>query len=180
MEAAFAQSIGLPNVVGPVCISLINAAAVVGLIIIGWLMDRIDPTTAILVASVGSSAAVFLVWGLALSTAPLYVFSVLYGATAGGYAASWSGCVRILRQRCADENGVSRVEGPMVMAFFAAGKGIGAVASGPLSSKLFEADHWYHKLGGAFGTGYGTLIVWTGASAFLGGAPWVGKRLGLI
>lgn len=152
----------------------------VGVIAIGWLVDRADPTLAILVASLGSCAAVLLVWGLALSTGPLYIFAILYGALAGGYASSWSGCARVLRQKCADENGVSRAEIPVVMAFFAAGKGIGAVASGPLSAKLFEADHWYHKLGGAYGTGYGTLIIWTGVTAFLGGAPWVGKRLGFI
>ena len=66
------------------------------------------------------------------------------------------------------------------MAFFAAGKGIGAVVSGPLSEKLLEIDDWKGHLGGAFGTGYGGLVVWSGIALFLGGTGWFGERLGIV
>lgn len=68
----------------------------------------------------------------------------------------------------------------MVIALLAAGKGIGSVLSGPLSEKLLEADSWRDQLYGAFGTGYGSLVIWTGVSMFLGGLSWFAKQFGTI
>ncbi|KAF2439405.1 hypothetical protein P171DRAFT_122139 [Karstenula rhodostoma CBS 690.94] len=110
----------------------------------------------------------------------IYVFAIMYGAFAGGYTATWPGITLAIRERCRDENGVSRVDTGMVVALFAAGKGIGSVVSGPLSEVLLEADGWQGKAGGAFGTGYGSLVVWSGVTMFLGGISWFAKKLGRI
>ncbi|KAL1610737.1 hypothetical protein SLS60_002407 [Paraconiothyrium brasiliense] len=177
---SYAKAIGLSNEASSLTISLVNAAAVVGTIAVGALVDRVEINTAIMITSVGATVACFLVWGLSTSLAPLYVFAIMYGAFAGGYTATWPGITLAIRERCRDENGVSRVDTGMVVALFAAGKGIGSVVSGPLSEVLLEADGWRGKAGGAFGTGYGSLVVWSGVTMFLGGISWFAKRLGRI
>lgn len=176
----YAKAIGLSNEASSVTLSLINAAAVVGNIAVGALVDRVDINTAIVIPSVAATVACFVVWGLSTSLAPLYVFAIMYGASAGGYSATWPGITMAIRDRCRDENGVSRVDSGMVVALLAAGKGIGSVASGPLSELLLEADTWRGRAGGAFGTGYGGLVVWSGITMFLGGTSWFVKKMGRI
>ncbi|KAJ4298865.1 hypothetical protein N0V90_004108 [Kalmusia sp. IMI 367209] len=144
---SYAKAIGLSNEASSVTVSLINAAAVVGVIAIGALVDRVEVSTAIMIASVGATLACLIVWGLSTSLASLYVFAVMYGAFAGGYAAAWPGIAMKIREHCRDDNGVSRVDTGMVLALLAAGKGIGAVVSGPLSEVLLEADQWRGKTG---------------------------------
>lgn len=67
------------------------------------------------------------------------------------------------------------VDKTVVFAWLAAGRGIGNVASGPLSEALVRVGKW--KAGWAFGTGYGALIVFTGVSALLGGLSVVGRYI---
>ena len=177
---SYAKAIGLSNKASSLTLSLVNAAAVVGNIAVGALVDRVDINTAIVIPSVAATLACFLVWGLSTSLAPLYVFALMYGASAGGYSATWPGITMAIRERCRDENGVSRVDSGMVVALLAAGKGIGSVASGPLSELLLEADTWRGRAGGAFGTGYGSLVVWSGITMFLGGTSWFVKKMGRI
>ncbi|KAF1976816.1 MFS general substrate transporter [Bimuria novae-zelandiae CBS 107.79] len=177
---SYAKAIGLSNEASSLTISLVNAAAVVGNIGIGALVDRVEIHMAIMISSIGATVACLLVWGLSTSLAPLYIFAIMYGGFAGGYSATWPGITLAIRERCRDENGVSRVDTGMVVALFAAGKGIGAVVSGPLSEVLLEADELRGKAGGAFGTGYGSLVAWSGVTMFFGGISWFAKTLGKI
>lgn len=177
---SYAKAIGLSNQASSLTVSLVNAAAVVGVIAIGALVDRVHVTTAIMIASVGATAACLLVWGLSTTMVPLYIFAIMYGAFAGGYTAAWPGIAATIRERCRDEYGVSRVDTGMVLALFAAGKGIGSVASGPLSERLLQADEWRGQVGGAYGTGYGSLVVWSGLTMFLGGISWFARHIGRI
>lgn len=60
----------------------------------------------------------------------------------------------------------------------AAGRGVGNVALGPLSEALINGFPWLGETGFAYGSGYGTLIVFTGVTALVGGSSILGKRLG--
>jgi hypothetical protein len=62
----------------------------------------------------------------------------------------------------------------MVLAVLAAGRGIGSVLSGPLSQALVGSMPWKGEAFGAYGTGYGPLILFTGITATLTGIvlPW--------
>lgn len=62
----------------------------------------------------------------------------------------------------------------------AAGRGIGAVCSGPLSEALLRDGPWKGEGALGYGTGYGGLIVFTGITALCGGLSFVGKRARLI
>jgi len=65
------------------------------------------------------------------------------------------------------------------IALFAAGKGVGAVISGPLSERLVEVGSNWHA-GFAYGSSYALLIVFAGVCATLGGIAWVGRLVKLI
>lgn len=177
---SYAKAIGLSTEASSITLSLTNAAAVIGIIGIGALVDRVQVTTAIMISSMGATVACLIVWSLATSLAPLYIFAVMYGAFAGGYTAAWPGMVAAIRERCRDHNGTSRVNTGMALAFLAAGKGIGSVVSGPLSEKLLEADHWNRTPSSAFGIGYGNLVIWSGLTMFFGGVGWFAKQFGRL
>jgi hypothetical protein len=68
----------------------------------------------------------------------------------------------------------------MVFAFLAMGRGIGNVVSGPLSEALVQAMPWKGQAFGGYGSGYGGLIAFTGASAAFGGGSYLWKRLGWL
>lgn len=59
------------------------------------------------------------------------------------------------------------------------GRGVGAVVSGPISTRLLELGiQWHAKL--AYGTSYGIVIVFTGVSVFCGSAAWFAKAMRLV
>ncbi|KAF2098624.1 MFS general substrate transporter [Rhizodiscina lignyota] len=62
----YARAIGLSNLSGTVSLSLLNAAAVIGTIALGWFVDKFGATTGMLVSAGGASCAILLVWGLSL------------------------------------------------------------------------------------------------------------------
>ncbi|KAJ4329998.1 hypothetical protein N0V87_010378, partial [Didymella glomerata] len=166
----FARSLGASTIESTVTIILLNAAAFVGSLTMGVAVDKYHVVNCLLVAAMGSSMGVFLLWGFSTSLAPLYVFSIVYGAFAGCQASSWSGIIRETKeQRISADSG-------MIFAFLSAGKGVGNLASGPLSEALLHAGGW--RAGYAYGSGYGALIAFTGATALLSGWSYGAKRLG--
>lgn len=64
-------------------------ASVPGLIFLGWLSDRFDLRIAMIVSTLGSALAVFLLWGLSNSLPPLMVFSFIYGFLGPSWSALW-------------------------------------------------------------------------------------------
>lgn len=62
----------------------------------------------------------------------------------------------------------------LLIAFISAGRGIGAIVSGPLSSVLLNFK------GGSYGGGYENLIIFTGVTAAVGGGSFVGRWLGWL
>ncbi len=58
-------------------------------------------------------------------------------------------------------------EAGVVIGMMAAGRGIGAVMSGPVSESVLGYESW--NLTGVYGAKYGILIVFTGITAVLGG-----------
>lgn len=161
---AYAQSIGLSSVNGTTALSFINAATVLGAITLGALVDRYHVTTVMFISAAGSGLAVLVFWGLGLSQAMLYIFAMLYGIFAGGSSATFSGFTNAVRQsmrRNGDENAGIGIEAGMLLSFVAAGKGIGAVVSGPLSSRLLRSGAWESQAAGAYGTCYGLIIIFS-------------------
>ncbi|KAL9586794.1 MAG: hypothetical protein Q9212_000680 [Teloschistes hypoglaucus] len=168
----FAHSLGLSQIAGSSTLSLLNAATVVGGILLGALSDKYDVINVMVFASIGSVISIFLIWGFSTSIAPLYVFSIIYGVFGGGFSSCWASMVKRVQSKD------SRAEMGLVFGAFAAARGIGCIASGPLTSALLKGGKDWNA-GAAYGTGYGLLIVFTGVTALLGCFPGIGKGLKL-
>ncbi|KAL8810043.1 MAG: hypothetical protein Q9200_002899 [Gallowayella weberi] len=168
----FAHSLGLSEIASSSTLSLLNAATVVGGVLIGALSDKYDVINVMVLASCGSVISIFLIWGFSTSMAPLYVFSIIYGVFGGGFSSCWATMVKRVQKKD------SRAEMGLVFGAFAAGRGIGCIASGPLTTALLKGGKDWDA-GAAYGTGYGLLIVFTGVTALLGGFPGIGKALKL-
>lgn len=170
----------LSHTTGTLLVALFNATAVIGGIALGALCDRFAVSNIVLFSSVGSALSVFLFWGLSSSpdsptypqaaTALLALFSISYGFFAGGFSSTWSGVLVQVKQDSPS------LDTGLVFGLLAGGRGVGNVISGPLSTALIQ--------GGALGKGdvgfttqYGTLILFTGITAFLGGWSWIWKYL---
>ncbi|KAF2623677.1 MFS general substrate transporter [Macroventuria anomochaeta] len=155
----FARSLGASTIESTVTIIPLNAAASVGSLTVGVAVEKYDVVNCLLVAAIGSATGIFILWGFSTSRAPLYIFSIVYGAFPGCQASSWSGIIRDTKDKH-----ISADSG-MIFAFLSAGKGVGNLASGPLSEALLHAENF--RVGFAYGSGYGALIAFTGATALL-------------
>ncbi|KAI4853339.1 MFS general substrate transporter [Aureobasidium sp. EXF-8845] len=171
----YAKSLGVSTQLGSLTLVCINLASVLGCIIVGALMDRVDVTSVVFTISMGATTAILAIWGVSTSLAPLYVFSLLYGLTAGAYSSSWTGMIKRVQATSgtADYN--------IVFGCLAAGRGVGSIISGPLSEALMVTSGALQEHGRlAYGSEFGSLIIFTGCTAFVGGLPWIAKWLGLI
>ena len=175
----YGQSLGLSSRLGSLTLVLVNVAAIFGCIVVGALVDRVEVTKVLLGISVAAGAAIFAVWGVSTSLAVLCIFALLYGLTAGSYSTAWTGMIRDVQRQStnADTN--------VVFGFLAAGRGLGAVVSGPLSEALSEAliagsASFHGKADFAYGGKFATLIIFSGCTAFAGGLSWIVRRVGLI
>lgn len=161
---SFAMAIGFPTFSGPLALALINLATCAGAILVGVLVDRLHITTVLLICTIGQMVAIFVFWGIVSSQPTLYLFALVWGLFGCGYSAAWTGFAPAMKGRDPD----SRVDVGLVLALMAAGRGIGAVISGPLSEKLLQVG-WKSHAGLAYGTDYGVLIVFSGVFAMAGG-----------
>lgn len=172
---SFAMAIGLPQFAGPLGLALANLGTCFGCLLMGVLVDRFHISVAIAVATLGQMIAIFVFWGLTSSQAMLYVFALTFGMFGGGYSSSWSGYAGAIKPR-----GYSgHINTGLVVSLMAAGRGIGAVISGPLSESLLQSG-WKPDAEFAYGTAYGLIIIFSGVTATFGGAACVGKVFRLI
>ncbi|KAL7906921.1 major facilitator superfamily domain-containing protein [Trichoderma velutinum] len=172
---------------------VLNVGSVIGPITMGSLVDRLHVTTCILISTLGAIFGVFLLWGLGSNIGILYVFSFVYGVFAGSFTTSWPGIMRhVIKIATTAEAETASVEGRhgsvntsrydplMVIAFLSIGRGVGNIASGPLSEALIKGMPWQGQAIGGYGSGYGILIVFTGVTALLGCVSFVAKRFGWL
>ena len=179
------------NLTSALTILLVNVASVFGCVAMGHLTDRLHVTTCLMISTVGTVIGTFLLWGMATNLPVLYVYCIIYGFFAGSYTSAWPGIMRQVTSAPAPRNDSSRNEGStapagtsfdpiMVFGMLAAGRGIGNVVSGPLSTALLKGMPWKGQAFGGYGSGYGTLIAFTGATALIGGASFLWRRVGLL
>lgn len=158
-----ASAIGTHGILASLTVVLFNFTTVIGCAIMGYMTDRYHVTHCIMISTVGAVISVFLVWGLSTNIGVLFLFSALYGLFAGAFSSTWSVVAREV------EKSESSADLSMVFSFLESGRGIGNILSGPLSSALTNGHPWLGTVGGAYGSGYGVLIVFTGVTTLLGG-----------
>ncbi|KAG5292504.1 MFS monocarboxylate transporter [Histoplasma ohiense] len=168
---SYARSIGARGSMEALAVILLNIASVIGCISMGAVIDTWDVTTCILLSTIGSSLAVFLLWGFSLSLTPLLVFAAAYGLFAGSYTSTWPGIMRDIVEK------KGSTDSTMVLACLSAGRGIGNIVSGPLSEALLQNTPWQGEAGYGYGSSYGMLIVFTGVTGVIGGGSFLARRL---
>ena len=166
-----ANAVGIDGILASLTVVLFNFTTVIGCTVMGVMCDRYHVTYCIMMSTVGAVISVFLVWGLSVNITVLYLFSALYGFFAGSFSSTWSIVAREVEisERTADLS--------MVFAFLESGRGIGNILSGPLSTALVKGYPWQGVVGGAYGSGYGVLIVFTGFTTLLGGISIIARLI---
>jgi MFS family permease len=86
---SYASDIDIPPIQSTLVVSLLNLALIFGQVGMGGLSDRIGPDVPPIISSAVGAASVAILWGLSKNFALLSVFSLIYGASAGGYSALW-------------------------------------------------------------------------------------------
>lgn len=167
----YARSLGANEFMSSLTVTLVNLTSVFSSVIAGFLSDRYHITTCILISTVGTVLSVFFIWGFSVTIPSLYVFCIAYGLLAGGFSSTWSGIATEI-QRANPE-----ADATVIFPFMETGRGIGNVASGPLSEVLLKSDHWKGRAWGTYGSGFGTLVVCTGATALVGGISVVARQM---
>lgn len=159
---------------------LVNLAVTIGLVVMGSLSDRLPPPTCMIISALGAATSVLVVWGLAASLPTLYIFSVFYGLFAGSWAAIWPGVMRDVSQR-GESEGYGHADPIMVHGHLCVGRGVGNIVSGPLSDSLIRGMPWQGRaIRGAYGSGFGPLVVFTGLTGLVSGMNFLWKHLGLL
>ncbi|KAH6681406.1 major facilitator superfamily domain-containing protein [Halenospora varia] len=171
---SFARSLGMSPAIGTMLVSLVNGAGVLSTVGMGMLVDRVHVTTVILISSVGAAISVFLCWGLSNALPLLCIFSIFYGFFAGGFVSTNAGFLKVVKQR--DES----TDVGTLLGLMSAFRGVGAVASGPLSEALLRSQRWHGKPEVGYNSSFGGLIVFTGVTAAVGAVGFLGKRLGWV
>lgn len=160
---SFASAIGLPSSAGPLSVALLNLASCAGYLLQGKLVDRYHVSWAIVVSTLGATVAVFAFWGTVAHQATLYIFAILFGVFGAGYPGHWTGCARDMRRN------FPNINTGLVISLLCAGKGVGSVLAGPISEKLVSLGPLKH-VDLAYGSTYGSTIIFTGICVVLGGA----------
>lgn len=145
----FASALGLPGTMGALLLAANNLASVLGQVSFGYASDRISNVLILVFTSTSVSAiAAFTLWGFARSLAMLMMFAILYGWFAGAFVVLWPKFGQIL------------AEDPQpVYSMMAFGKGIGNLATGPITARLLTGE-----VGKGYGMGrFQPLILFLGS-----------------
>lgn len=147
---------------------LLNLSTMIGLVIMGYMTDRLNSRKCIAMSAVGATLSVFLFWGLAVHVAVLFVFCILFGLFGGGFPAAWPAVMRETAEK-AEARGLGHVDTMLIFSLFCVSRGIGNIVSGPLSEALVDQMPWEGDAIGAYGSGYGGLVVFCGISSLVSG-----------
>ena len=170
----YVTNIGLQPIVGTIALALFNGASVLGTILAGLMIDRLHHSTVTAMITLPSVISVFVFWGLGVNIPAIILFSLFYGLSAGGFSTTWTGNIKEIRENIGGDAGV-------IFGFLAAGRGIGAITSGPLSAAILEqASSFKGHAGWAYGTEYGSLIIFTGCTASAGVISLLARQIGWL
>lgn len=167
----YARSLGASEFMASLTVTLINLTTVFSSVIVGIFTDRFHITTCILISTVGTMLSVFFIWGFAVTIPILYLFCIVYGLLAGGFSSTWAGVAHEIQLAN------PKADATVIFPFMELGRGIGNMASGPLSEALLGANNWKGHAWGVYGTEYGPLVVCTGATAIIGGVSVMARWL---
>lgn len=145
------------------------AASIPGLLLMGWISDRLPLRLVLIVSTLGSAVSLFLFWGLGNSNAMLVVFVVSFGLLSMSFVTLWTPIIKVVSK---DDPRLPS----LVFSIFMFFKGVGSISSGPVASALLTSDILRGSTGAYGVKNYGVLIVYSGAAMVLGAIAGVSYR----
>ena len=171
LSAYAAQFLRLPAVESAAMIAFFNAPGILSCVGFGLLSDKVHlgASTSTLISAGGSAVCVFLLWGLKSHIVPalLILFAMTYGFFASGYSSTWGGWISDMELEAAANNEV--VNSGMLYGLLNGARGVGYVIGGVSGVELLDAGPVASSRNWAYGTSYGSLILFTGISSAIGG-----------
>ncbi|CAE6452397.1 unnamed protein product [Rhizoctonia solani] len=163
----FAQDMRLSDSQASLALALLNGSSVVSRIALGHLSDIFNPWILTTITLAATSVATFVLWGALVTTiGTLSLYSILFGALAGGFSSLWTGFVRPIAKD--DTTAATSMLGMLMLS-----RGIGNVLSTPISSALIVGSmDGYVRSGLQSGSRWANLIIYIGI--VLAGATSVG------
>ena len=171
------QVLHLSSAEGALMLALFNFPGIFSCIGFGILGDGIpllgrhspSPFTITFFSAIPAALAAFFLWGLAAQSeiVGLALFSAIYGFFASAYSSTWGGALKEIQREAAAHN--EAVDTGVVYGLLNGGRGIGYVVGGYAGVELLKDGALPHSSKWGYGTEYGSLILYTGVSAVLGG-----------
>ncbi|KII90896.1 hypothetical protein PLICRDRAFT_39502 [Plicaturopsis crispa FD-325 SS-3] len=155
---AFAGDLHASKAKSSLTLSLLNGMSVLGGLSMGLLSDKFSAWLLALSTVLATSLITFVLWGvLSHSFAGLLLFSIVYGALAGGWASLWAGFVRPIAM---DDPRLSTT----LFGYLMLSRGLGNILSTPISTSLSRLKVWQALgLGYAVGGGrFENMIIYAG------------------
>lgn len=173
---SYARFMGFSEVIATTSVSLLNVGTLLGSIAGGILTDRWSTKGVIIVSALASMSGAALLWGFSASSALILIFGLTHGFFTGCMTASWPGVIGEIVER----DTTLTAEPSMIFALFIAGRGIGNVASGPLSQSLLHLPILSRALSYGYGSMYGSMILFSAGTMAAGCLGAVIDTMGLI
>jgi len=174
----YARATGLSVLESSAIISVLNMSGVPGVIFMSMLCDRMSARSVIALSAGGSTIAVFLFWGLSSSATSLpllMTFAIVYGFFAGGFTSTFAAVAKET-QSLAPEGSASTGN---LFALISMARGVGNIASGPLSEALLRGQSI--NMGGlGLESYYSPLVLFTGVTMAITMVPWATRQLRLF
>lgn len=153
---------------GAIVLAVANIGQVFGEVGFGRLSDKARVPTLVLLSAAGSSLAAFGLWSVATSLAYLFPFAILFGSFGSGFLALWPRMGTMFGEKDAS----------MIYSLMSFGRGLGMIASGPMSTALLGHSSSRTEdlaLNGSVTSVYRPVVLFVGscmaASAILGLIP---------
>jgi MFS family permease len=170
-------------------LAILNVPSIVSNSWFGMLSDgypyynghSVTVSTVTVLSAVGSCLPILLLWGFATPNSAgmvlLTLFAILYGFFAGGYSSTWGGLVKEIEREGSAAH--EPVDTGLLFGLLNGGRGIGFVVGGFVGSELLKAGGVGHH-DWAYGTNFGSLIIFTGVTAAFGGWGVVWKAVAAL
>ncbi|TCD66716.1 hypothetical protein EIP91_001009 [Steccherinum ochraceum] len=141
-----------------IVLALFNSSGVIGQILIGYLTDRMPYPQLMVISTLGSSIAAFLLWGFADTLGRVFAFAIIFGGLGGGFSS-------VISAGSFESAGANPEQAPMAISAVFVSKGIAAFVGPILSGILLEAGK-SAAFGGRYGKfGFGPVEIFVGTCA---------------
>ena len=148
---SYTRALGYSSQQGALILALANLAQIIGEVGFGMLSDYVNVHVLVVISATVAALSTFLIWGFANSFGMLIAFALVFGSSGAGYIALWARMGTLFGEKDAH----------MVYSMMCAGRGLGSIASGPISTALLGNEIIKHAYGAAR---YRNLILFAGSS----------------